>query len=117
MREVEESDNMHLGGEDRNIWKAVRWTAITYRGMQDMKQVNSEPGEPDHYYCLPLVKEFVIKQQLSGLALKDLLELFNVLIPGVLPESKYYIDKEFLYLFEQFVNSNNLCGNQCSDEE
>ena len=28
-------------------------------------------------------------------------------MPEVLPEYKYYIDKECLYLFEQFVNSDN----------
>ena len=69
-----------------------------------MEHGNSNPGQPDRDQCLTLVMAFVIKHQLSGVALKDLIELFNVLLPGMLPESKYYIDKEFFQMSSPCAN-------------
>ena len=45
--------------------------------------------------CLTLFMSFVMKHQISGLALSDLLLLINMISPGCLPKTKYFIEKDF----------------------
>ena len=113
---------MHFGLEERNNLerrsREVDTTGIQYIEECRMKQVNSEPGEPD---CDPCLTDHVICYQASvewG-CFKGFIRTiqFNVLMPGVLPEYKYHIDKKCLYLFEQFVNSDNHCGSYCCDKQ
>ena len=73
---------MHFGIEEQNNLerrsREVDTAGIQYIEECRMKQVNSEPREPDCDPCLTdHVINFVIKHQLSGAALKDLLELFS----------------------------------------
>jgi hypothetical protein len=42
---------------------------------------------------LLLTISFLLRHQLSGLAMRDLIDLLNAMVPGCLPKTKYYIDK------------------------
>ena len=73
---------MDFGGEERNNLEGsireVATASIQHTEECRMKQVNSEPGEPDCDPCLTdHIISVIIKHQLSGVALKDLLELFS----------------------------------------
>lgn len=54
-----------------------------------------EGSEITKSHLLALMVGFTLRHRLSAVAICDLLELFNLLIPGCLPTSKYYIDKLF----------------------
>ena len=45
--------------------------------------------------CTALFMTYIIKHNVSGVQLRDLLSLLNVIVPGCLPQSKYFIDKMF----------------------
>jgi len=42
---------------------------------------------------LLLMLSFLLRHQLTGLAMRDLIDMLNAIVPGCLPKSKYYIDK------------------------
>jgi len=42
---------------------------------------------------LLLTLSFILRHQLSGLAMLDLIDLLNAVVPGCLPKTKYYINK------------------------
>lgn len=42
-----------------------------------------------------LILSFIFKHHISGDGLNDLMKLFNVLFPGILPKSKYMFSKAF----------------------
>ena len=66
-------------------------------------ETNDRPRYPIHEdsdvsksECLTLVMSFVMRHNLAGVVLTDLIELINTLLPGCLPPSKYFIYKKYL---------------------
>ncbi|KAK0132503.1 hypothetical protein N1851_032640 [Merluccius polli] len=51
---------------------------------------------------LCLILAFILKYNISGSGLKDLLDFLNIVAPGCAPTSKYYFDKSFFNLAKQF---------------
>ena len=46
-----------------------------------------------HGQALLLTTAFILRHRISGLGMKDLIELVNALVPHCLPSSKHYWDK------------------------
>lgn len=44
---------------------------------------------------LAMTLAYVIRHHISGIGLRDLLDLLNLIVPGCVPKSKYYFDKFF----------------------
>ena len=50
---------------------------------------------------LAMLMGLCLRHGLSGVAMKDLLDLFNTVIPGCVPSSKWYLDKAFFNLSDK----------------
>ena len=81
--------------------------ADLYENNQDVDDADDSHADaqqrdaiPTADQCLTLFMTFILKHKLSGVAITDLLTIMNTLLPGCVPNTKYFIEKEFFSLSE-----------------